>query len=71
MNFVKQVFAALCFCLFLTPIANAQFSPEFNPAPTPCCLPVVMERFAQQLQDWNQLGCHHAEDARLVEGSPS
>ncbi len=30
----------------------------------------MMERFAQQLQDWNQLGRYHADDMRLEKAPP-
>jgi lysophospholipase L1-like esterase len=70
MKSLYKILAAVSVILIGVPAASAQFTPEFTPAPTPCCLPVVMERFAQQLQDWNQLGRYHADDVQLEKQPP-
>jgi lysophospholipase L1-like esterase len=65
MDNVKKVLAGLCLSLCLAFSARAQFVPDFNPRPTPCCLPRVAAQLADELQDWNQLGRYHQDDLRL------
>lgn len=45
--------------------ALAQMVQEFNPPRANCCLPAAAQALADQLQDWNQLGRHHADNLRL------
>jgi lysophospholipase L1-like esterase len=45
--------------------ARAQFVQDFNPPPSPCCLPRFVAQIADELQDWNQLGRYHQDDLRL------
>jgi lysophospholipase L1-like esterase len=55
----------LCLSLCLPLMARAQLTPDFSPAPAPCCMPHAAAQLADQLQDWNQLGRYHADDLRL------
>jgi lysophospholipase L1-like esterase len=61
--------SCLIFSLFvgLLPPAfvRAQLEPEFKPPKGECCLQFAAQRFADQLQDWNQLGRYHEDDVRL------
>jgi len=70
MDNVKKILVSLCLCLCATITARAQLTREFNPPPAPCCLPMFAAHFADQLQDWNQLGRYHKDNLRL-EGSPA
>jgi len=70
MNRLKHLLVALVLTLFFVPAAKAQLAPDFNPAPAPCCMPVMLEHFAQQLEDWNQLGRYHTDDLRLEKDPP-
>jgi len=45
--------------------ARAQLVQEFKPARASCCLPSLAQSLTDQLQDWNQLGRYHEDDARL------
>jgi lysophospholipase L1-like esterase len=65
MDKMKNVIAGLCLSLCLPFVARAQFVPEFNPPPSPCCLPRLAAQLADQLQDWNQLGRYRQDDLRL------
>ena len=38
---------------------------EYNPPKADCCLQRAAQSLADQLQDWNQLGRYHADNARL------
>ena len=51
--------------LVLLPAAFAQLTEEFNPPRANCCLAGTAQSLADQLQDWNQLGRYHADNARL------
>ncbi len=46
--------------------ARAQLVQEYQPPKADCCLQFFAQRLADELQDWNQLGRYHADDARLV-----
>jgi len=50
--------------------ARAQLVTEFNPAKSNCCLQSAAQGLADQLQDWNQLGRYHDDDARLEAQAP-
>jgi len=65
MDNVKKVIIGLCLSLCLCFSARAQFVQEFNPPPSPCCLPGAASHLADALQDWNQLGRYHQDDLRL------
>lgn len=56
------------FALFLAVSlsASAQLVEEFNPPRAGCCLQFSARALAEQLQDWNQLGRYHADNARLA-----
>jgi lysophospholipase L1-like esterase len=45
--------------------AVAQLATEFKPPKANCCLQFAAQNFADQLQDWNQLGRYHDDDAEL------
>lgn len=50
----------------LLPVSlQAQMVQEFKPARANCCLPMVAQSLADQLQDWNQLGRYHDDNLRL------
>jgi len=56
----------LLFAGLLPPaLARAQLVTDFNPPKTECCLVFAAHNFADQLQDWNQLGRYHEDDMRL------
>lgn len=44
---------------------QAQLVEEFAPPRANCCLATRAQELADQLQDWNQLGRYHADNARL------
>ena len=67
MNNVKKIIVGLCLSLCLPFSVRAQFVQDFNPPPSPCCLPRVAAHLADELQDWNQLGRYHQDDLRLEE----
>jgi len=50
--------------------ARAQLVLEFKPPKGNCCLQFVAQSLADQLQDWNQLGRYHDDDARLEGEAP-
>ena len=52
--------------LAVAPLALfAQLAEEFAPPRANCCLQTTAQTLADQLQDWNQLGRYHADNARL------
>jgi lysophospholipase L1-like esterase len=51
--------------LLLGLVAQAQTVDEFNSPKTQCCLPGVIQRLANQLDDWNQLGQFYAANEEL------
>ena len=51
--------------LLLVASAPAQTVEEFKSPRTPCCLPGVAQRLADQLGDWNQLGQFYAANEEL------
>jgi len=53
------------FLLFWHSALFAQLSDEYNPPRAQCCLAMSAQRFAEKLQDWNQLGRCHADNERL------
>jgi len=65
MDKMKKVLVGLCLSLCLCFSARAQFVQDFNPSPSPCCLPRAAAQLAEELQDWNQLGRYHQDDLRL------
>jgi len=65
MDIMKKVIIGLCVGLSLSLSARGQFVPEFGPSGSPCCMPQVAAKLAEELQDWNQLGRYHADDVRL------
>ncbi len=61
-----RIAGMLCLLLFSLPAAmRAQLVQEFKPLRANCCLPNLAQNLADQLQDWNQLGRYHDDDARL------
>jgi lysophospholipase L1-like esterase len=53
--------------LALAPFALfGQLAEEFNPPKAGCCLQFSAQALADQLQDWNQLGRYHADNAQLL-----
>jgi lysophospholipase L1-like esterase len=61
--------SAMLAALALAPAARCQLAGDFNPPQAGCCLPMLAQRLADQLQDWNQLGRYHADDAGLMSAS--
>lgn len=51
--------------LALTLVAQCQVTEQFNPPKANCCLQGAAQSLADQLQDWNQLGRHYADNQRL------
>jgi len=51
--------------LLFSSAAMAQLTTEFKPAKANCCLQFAAQNFADQLQDWNQLGRYHDDDAEI------
>src|SRR5271157_1743340 len=45
--------------------AQCQLVEEYRPPRANCCLPAAAQAFADQLQDWNQLGRYHAANEAL------
>ncbi len=39
--------------------AKGQLVQEFKPPKADCCLQILAQRLAEDLQDWNQLGRYH------------
>ncbi len=50
--------------------ASAQLVETYNPPAGRCCLPTAAQALADQLQDWNQLGRYHADNAALAAQPP-
>ena len=50
--------------------AAAQLVEEYNPPQAGCCLQSRAQALADQLQDWNQLGRYHADNAKVM-GMPA
>jgi lysophospholipase L1-like esterase len=67
---IYRILTGLSLGLCLPLVAHSQFTPEFNPPPAPCCMPMLMAHITEQLQDWNQLGRYHADDVRLENAAP-
>jgi lysophospholipase L1-like esterase len=65
MDNVKKILIGLCLSLCLPFSARAQFVQDFNPSPSPCCLPRHAAQLADELQDWNQLGRYHQDNLLL------
>jgi lysophospholipase L1-like esterase len=65
MDYLKSTLAGLCLSLCLPWTAQGQLLPDFNPPPSPCCLPRIAAQLAEELRDWNQLGRYHQDDLRL------
>ncbi len=67
-------------CLFPLVIAaflssdgvNAQLAADFTPPRSNCCLLNAAKSLADQLQDWNQVGCYHQANQELKkqQGNP-
>ncbi len=57
--------------LALSPAAPCQLVEDFNPPKANCCLQMFAQTLADQMQDWNQLGRYHADDARLTSAAPA
>ena len=49
----------------LTLPAFAQLAEEYAPPRANCCLAGAAQALADQLQDWNQMGRYHADNAKL------
>jgi lysophospholipase L1-like esterase len=58
-----------CFPLFvaglLLSVAHGQTVDDFKSPRTPCCIPSAVQRIADQLGDWNQLGQFYAANEEL------
>lgn len=53
-----------------TGAAFGQLVDTYNPPRSNCCLPQAAQNLADQLQDWDQLGRYHADDAALMAQPP-
>ena len=51
--------------LLVSGAAQCQLVEEYQPPRANCCLPAAARAFADQLQDWNQLGRYHAANEVL------
>jgi lysophospholipase L1-like esterase len=51
--------------LLLPAAARCQLVEDYNPPKANCCLASFAKGLADQLQDWNQLGRYHQDNARL------
>ena len=51
--------------LLFAAAAPAQMVDEFKNPRTPCCIPGAVQRLADQLADWNQLGRYYAANQEL------
>lgn len=68
-SFVVPVIAVLA-TLAWAPAARCQITEDFKPAQANCCLQMFAQGLADEMQDWNQLGRYHADDARLMAAPP-
>jgi len=57
--------ARIVFAAASAALLPAQMVTDFQPPRAGCCLAGVAQTLAGQLQDWNQLGRYHADNARL------
>ena len=55
----------LAVLLLPTPFLHAQLVEKFEPPRSECCIASSAQRLADQLQDWNQLGRYHDDNALL------
>jgi lysophospholipase L1-like esterase len=62
----KMMWAVVAGALFTAPAAQAQLVDELNVPAANCCLLGTARSLADQLQDWNQLGRHHAANAEVL-----
>ncbi len=65
MRTVRIAGISTVFLLAFPVLTRAQIVKEFNPPKANCCLQSLAQNLADQLQDWNQLGRYHEDDARL------
>jgi lysophospholipase L1-like esterase len=70
MDKLNKIIFMLCLNLCMSFPVRAQLVQDFNPTPSPCCLPRLAAQLADQLQDWNQLGRYHRDNRRL-ESAPA
>jgi lysophospholipase L1-like esterase len=64
---LSRIVGMKLFVLALAPLALfGQLVDEFNPPKAGCCLQFSAQALADQLQDWNQLGRYHADNAKLL-----
>jgi lysophospholipase L1-like esterase len=66
----KKIVLGACLGLCLLSSLRAQLVRDFNPPPSPCCLPRVAAQLSSDLQDWNQLGRYHQDNSRLEAAPP-
>ncbi|MCC7236126.1 MAG: SGNH/GDSL hydrolase family protein [Bryobacterales bacterium] len=57
--------ARIVFAAASAALLPAQMVTDFQPPRAACCLAGAAQTLADQLQDWNQLGRYHADNARL------
>ena len=62
----QLVFMAVLVTMAVAPVAQGQLTDDFKPPQANCCLQMFTQRLADEMQDWNQLGRYHADDARLM-----
>jgi lysophospholipase L1-like esterase len=61
----RIAFRLLFASLLVSGAAQCQLVEEYQPPRANCCLPAAARAFADQLQDWNQLGRYHAANEVL------
>ena len=61
-----EILMKLASLFLLSVAAFAQLVEEYAPPRANCCLAGAAQTLADQLQDWNQLGRYHADNARLA-----
>ena len=62
MRILKRFFLAV---LLVAGAAHAQMVDEIKNLRTPCCIPGTLQRLAEQLNDWNQLGRYYAANEEV------
>jgi lysophospholipase L1-like esterase len=65
MKIVSKILLGICLSFCGSLPVRAQLIPDFHPPKARCCLTIYATRFADELQDWNQLGRYHEDNLRL------
>jgi lysophospholipase L1-like esterase len=70
MRRICGLLATTCALLSTAVMAPCQLVEQYNPPKANCCLQMLAQNLADQLQDWNQIGRYHADDERLKAQPP-